>query len=189
MKCLAYVFLLIFATGLDFECVTGNAANAVNAPWPTDDIPSGIENRGLVCVALAVYAEARGESYFGQALVANVIINRQALLPYGSDACDVINIPGQFEGMDKWGYPRHPWLEERHAWDVALEVATVVATGDYYIPPPCQAATYFRARDTPIGTLPAWGDLTYLCSVEHHEFFTVPNFQPSTLAATTGGMP
>lgn len=187
MKCFAYCFLLIFATGLDFECVTSNAANA---PWPTDDIPEGIENRGLVCVALAVYAEARGESYFGQALVANVIVNRQSLLPYGSDACDVINIPGQFEGIDKWGYPRHPWLEERHAWDVALEVATVVMTGDYYIPPPCQAATYFRVRDSPADSkkIPRWGELTYLCTVENHEFFTVPHFQP-TYAATTGGTP
>ncbi len=184
MKSFLYAFLLIATSGLDFDVTPSNAANQ---PWPDDDIPHGIENRGITCIALAVYAEARGESYFGQALVANVIVNRQALLPYGADACDVINIPGQFEGMDKWPYPRHPWLQDRRAWDLALEVATVVVTGDYYIPPPCQTATYFRVRATPANALPKWGSLTYLCSMENHEFFT--DLQQPSLAATTGKLP
>lgn len=152
-----------FAAGLDF------------GPDPTDRaelVPSGIENRGMTCVALAVYAEARSESWFGQALVAQVIVNRQALLPYGADACDVVMAPGQFEGMERWSYPRHPWTDDPVAWAHALDVANAVITGDYAIPSPCTNVTSFKARSEP----PAerWGNLVLTCTVEHHDFYSIP---------------
>lgn len=176
------LWFLFLASGVDYDVVT------IRHPAPQfagDDIPHGVENRGLVCTALAVYAEARGESWFGQALVAQVVVNRQAALGPGADACDVISQPGQFQWNDTWAYPRTPWLEDRIAWDMALDVATAVTSGDYYVPPPCQVATHFRTRAS---TAPAWTDLKLLCTVGGHDFYVAPTVVPNLTAATATGL-
>ena len=176
------VWFLFLAVGVDYDSLT---IKHPPAAYAGDDIPRGVENRGLVCTALAVYAEARGESWFGQALVAQVVVNRELALGADSDACDVINQPGQFAGIEQWPYPRQPWREDRHAWDMALDVATAVITRDFYVPPPCQRATNFRARDTP-----GWSDLTLICTVGGHDFYApaLPaDLPPSLTAATATG--
>lgn len=48
-----------------------------------------------LCLALAIYSEARGEGLKGQIAVANVIINRSMSRPI----CDVIYAPGQFQNI------------------------------------------------------------------------------------------
>jgi hypothetical protein len=163
--------LCIFLVGFDF------------GPLPVDQkelVPEGVENRGLTCTAMAVYYEARGESWFGQALVAKTVLNRQQELPYGSDACDVVLEPGQFEGVEKVPYPRRPWRDEPVAWAHALEVATVVMTGDYNIPFPCTGVDHFKVRSEP--PLERWGTLVLTCTVGGHDFYAAA---PSTGATAT----
>lgn len=47
------------------------------------------------CIAQAIYAEARGESFDGKRAVAHVIINRSEKL--GKNPCVIIKQPGQFK--------------------------------------------------------------------------------------------
>jgi len=50
----------------------------------------------LLCLATAVFFEARGEPIDGKELVANVIINRVEHPSYPDTVCDVVNQPKQF---------------------------------------------------------------------------------------------
>ena len=50
------------------------------------------------CVALVVFSEARSQSYLGQALVAQVVVNRAIQADQG--LCDVATAPDQFHGVD-----------------------------------------------------------------------------------------
>lgn len=50
----------------------------------------------IVCIAQAVYGEARGEKELGQRAVAHVIINRTKSGRFASIPCAVINQRGQF---------------------------------------------------------------------------------------------
>jgi len=52
----------------------------------------------LMCIALAIYFEARGESSLGQWAVGNVVLNRIRDPRYPSDACAVVK-QGPFLNM------------------------------------------------------------------------------------------
>lgn len=116
------------------------------------------------CLALVVFSEARGESYLGQALVAQVVINRARRDDTG--VCDVAMAPGQFHGLRDWPYPRRPAEIDAEAWRIAREVADAVIEGDY-VPAPevCAKATSFST-----GAPPAAG-LVEVCRVDGHVFF------------------
>jgi spore germination cell wall hydrolase CwlJ-like protein len=117
-----------------------------------------------VCVALAVYGEARGESFHGKALVARVIQNRARLL--NKSLCDVVSASRQFQGIDA---QREPWADDPPAWTDAMLVADSVIVGDYYIPEPyCARATHFWKSSEP---MPAWAvDMETRCVVGAHTF-------------------
>ena len=50
----------------------------------------------LLCLATAVFFEARGEPIDGKELVANVILNRVEHPSYPDTVCEVVNQPKQF---------------------------------------------------------------------------------------------
>lgn len=157
--------------------ITGMDAPANEAPLI--HAPNELEAIGATCVALAVFAVSRGDSYFKQAVVAKSILNAQAGLPFGSDACDVIaDIPQ----VRDWVFPRQPWQLDNNGWLKAVEVAQVVMSGDYYIPPPCLLSDSFAAAGL---AAPAGKEL--VCEVEGLAFYS-----PVDALATwqaTGGTP
>lgn len=53
----------------------------------------------IVCVALAIYFEARGESNLGQWAVGRVVFNRVLDPRYPSDACSVVKQGPWFAGL------------------------------------------------------------------------------------------
>lgn len=85
------------------------------------------------CLAEAVFAEARGEPYAGQVLVAAVVKNRVLDQKFSGDFCSVIKEPYQFSFVDE--VTQHQ-LERRienepEAWEMAQEVAySVFFSGD-----------------------------------------------------------
>lgn len=164
---------LIFALAL---LVTGIDTPAQDIT--TIESSSEMEAIGTTCVALAVFASARGRSYFTQALIAHAVLNRQSSLPSGSDACDAIeSIPA----IRAWPFPRDPWRIDNSGWLKAVEVAQVVMSGDYYIPPPCFGADAFGLAGgaIPAGKAPA-------CEVEGLAFYSPVDALAQTLL-TTGG--
>lgn len=119
------------------------------------------------CLALVVFSEARGESYLGQAAVAQVVINRAK--EAGDGICEVAMKPGQFHGLERWPYPRRPAEIDEKAWEKAREVAAAVIEGDYIVQPPaCASATYFfRGSDS----RESWArDLIEVCRIDSHVF-------------------
>ena len=110
--------------------------------------PAMLADAGRICVALAVWGEARGEGYDGQAAVATVIVNRlRAARADGQDVdlCDVVLAPGQFLAVEAMPLPRMPWVRDPNGWNAALQVTDDVLSGSYQITPPaCAAATSFH---------------------------------------------
>lgn len=67
----------------------------------------GAVSHEMRCLAEAVWVEARGENVKGQALVADVIINRTKAKGFPSTYCKVIAQPGQFPWWNKDYHFRH----------------------------------------------------------------------------------
>lgn len=89
----------------------------------------------LLCLALNVYHEARGEMIPGQYAVALVTMNRAKGDP--ARVCPVVTKPKQFSWtIDKleqvkngWRLKRSGLPKETHAWDRAVVIARMVLTG------------------------------------------------------------
>ena len=113
------------------------------------------------CVALAVYSEARGEPIEGQIAVAEVVYQR-------GEPCDVIQQPGQFEGVERMPYPREPWVRDPHGWRIALAAAWIAQ--ERLWPTACAGSTHFYAHDK---VSPAWAGEP--CVISQHTFTTASN--------------
>ena len=119
------------------------------------------------CLALAIYAEARGESWLGQALVAQTVLNRTLDPRWPADVCGVVQQSWQFEGVHRWPVPREPGSDDERAWRMALDVAYAVMTGDYDVVT-CREATHFYAASI---DPPSWAeDASEVCEVGGHVF-------------------
>lgn len=99
-----------------------------SAPRTLKDLVAGFVNRGdqdeeQLCLAKAIYFEARGESLEGQLAVAEVVLNRAASGRYPPTICRVVTQPWQFSFI-RGG--RFPSLNSNSAaWHTALAVADV----------------------------------------------------------------
>lgn len=119
---------------------------------PAQGVSGGVDaNHGEACIALGVFATARGASWFEQALVARSILN--AATDQGGDACLVAET---LPALSRWAFPRNPEALDPIAWRTALDVAHSVASGDYYIPQPCDQVIGVVGADRfiPDGTAP-----------------------------------
>jgi len=67
---------------------------------PTATDAHRAELTDVECLALTIYFEARGESAIGQAVVAQLVVNRMAHPAYQDTACGVIKQRRQFEWID-----------------------------------------------------------------------------------------
>lgn len=119
------------------------------------------------CLALVVFSEARGESWLGQAAVAQVVINRAK--DAGEGVCDIAMAPRQFHGLDDWPYPRRPKEIDATAWAMARQVSDAVLEEDYSVQPPaCADARYFYRSSA---ELPGWAvKLRKVCEIGNHTF-------------------
>lgn len=77
----------------------------------------------MLCLAMAIYHEARSEPLAGQVAVAMVIMNRVESKRFPDDVCSVVTQPGQFSFV--WAPPR-----DMRAWDQAVMIADRVLAGD-----------------------------------------------------------
>ncbi|MBL8473934.1 MAG: cell wall hydrolase [Rhodocyclaceae bacterium] len=94
----------------------------------------------LVCLALTIHAEARGEPREGKIAVASVVLNR--VDHNDSDVCTEVVKPGQFPWARRTlrktrdGYAlMQKALPSGTNWDSALELAGAVLAGDVAVMP------------------------------------------------------
>lgn len=127
----------LLATGID-----------VRAQDITTEPDVALEGVGVTCIALTIFAEAPTGSWLEQALIARAILNRQAELPLGADACDVVQQPGYSAALEAWTYPRKPFDIDARAWQQAIDVTLTVIADDYDFPSACIGATQFTSAST-----------------------------------------
>lgn len=135
-----------------------------------EDEPSPSCPPAQACLALAIYAEARGESWLGQALVGQTALNRALDRRWPDDICGVVGQRWQFTGVHRWPIPREP--ADARAWEMAMQVAYAVMTGDYDVVA-CRGATHFYAVDAAETWTPDWldgMDVAAECRVGGHVF-------------------
>lgn len=129
-------------------------------------LPAGaaaaVSERDLHCVALAVYHEARGESFAGQLAVAHVVLNRAASGRFGSTKpCAVVAQRLQFAALRQCAALRAfgardgreegcPLIRDRQAWNRSRTVARVAL--EDRDSDPTMGATYFDQA----GAVPPW---------------------------------
>ena len=93
----------------------------------------------IVCLALNIYFEARGESDLGKRAVAYVTVNRTT---NNNEICKVIQAPGQFS----WLPAKRPVTDSR-AFQDAKRLAKEVIEDSDRSNDPTNGATYFHNED------------------------------------------
>ena len=129
-------------------------ANQPVAPQSLEPEELKVSDRERWCMATAIYFEARGESYRGQAAVAQVVMNRTKDHRYPDTICGVV-----FQNQHKRNACQFSFacdgipevVNERKPWEQAEEIAIKVTSGELYLAEVGDAthyhATYVR---------PAW---------------------------------
>jgi len=121
-------------------------------------------SRDLLCLAQAIYFEARGEPLAGQLAVGAVVINRTTSGRYPSDYCSVVTQRGQFSFVRGGRIPSPD--ESSPAWTRARALAQIAhqdlwqsAAGD---------ALFFHARYVN----PGWARTKVkLAAIDSHVFY------------------
>jgi len=86
-------------------------------------VDSGNQDDEQLCLAKAVYFEARGESLEGQLAVAEVVLNRASSGRYPSTICGVITQPAQFSFIRRGRFPAVRMSSD--CWRKALAIADI----------------------------------------------------------------
>lgn len=89
--------------------------------------PAGELNSAGICLAKAVYFEARGESLEGQLAVAKVVLNRAASGSYPGEVCGVVTQKSQFSFVRRGRLPRAD--ESSESWRRAVAIAHIARNG------------------------------------------------------------
>lgn len=83
----------------------------------------GNQDEEELCLAKAVYFEARGESLEGQLAVAEVVLNRAASGKYPPTICSVVTQPAQFSFIRRGRFPKVDTNDD--CWRKALAIADI----------------------------------------------------------------
>lgn len=94
----------------------------------------------IECVAKTVYGEARGESEFGQVLVAFSIVSRTLDPRWPDNACEVVRQKGQYAG-----YWAAKVTKDKKSYEKSLEVARLVSLEYPYSPEILREILYFTS--------------------------------------------
>ena len=107
--------------------VTADTTTTDATPATTTTTPATPTTRDLVCLAMNIYHEGRGESVKGQAAIAAVTMNRVRSGRYPDRVCEVVWQRKQFS----WTLlpPRYYTIRDGRAWQRAMVVAELFLKG------------------------------------------------------------
>lgn len=118
----------------------------------------------MICLALNVYHEARGETTVGQAYVAQVTMNRADDDP--SKVCKVVYAPNQFSWTRNKKLRRKLPGRTEFAWVKAKAIAKVALSGGYK--GVVKGATFYHSKSVS----PEWADdMKLVAAVGNHIFY------------------
>jgi spore germination cell wall hydrolase CwlJ-like protein len=139
----------------DYEIAPADLAVMVRQTNPT-----GLESDAeRLCLARAVYFEARGEPLEGQLAVAQAIINRTQLAQYPGTICGVVAQPGQFT------YRHGQAVRPGQAWEQAKAIAEIAHASLW--PEVAPEAISFHA----VSVRPLWRDKVRVAQIGRHVFY------------------
>jgi len=116
----------------------------------------------IMCMALNIYNEARGEPLAGQYAVAQVTMNRVEDPRWANTVCGVVYQPAQFS----WTLKRFT-VRDGTALDEAIRIATNVVTDKYHYQPITCADHYYN----PSVVNPSWAkNMTVEVTIGNHIF-------------------
>ena len=125
----------------------------------------------LLCLALNVYFEARGEeSIAGKIAVAEVTLNRVASQDYPNTICEVVLQENQNGCSFSWWCDKKSDVPaERYAFQESKALARMMIKDGEYISVVGKDVTHYHAKSVN----PYWSDsLSYKTSVGNHIFYT-----------------
>lgn len=76
---------------------------------------------GVLCLAMTIFHESRGEPDFGQKLVAEIVMSRVKSDKFPDNICDVVTERRQFSYLTKNNYLKMP--DDNEAWEKAMSLA------------------------------------------------------------------
>lgn len=109
---------------------------ALNSSYPAAD---QLPRQQLMCLATAVYHEARGEPTEGQSAVAHVVLNRVKSNRYPNTICEVVYQSNQFSYISL-ASPDY----SSEAWSLAVEEAVFAYIG--FTEDPTHGALFYYAH-------------------------------------------
>jgi spore germination cell wall hydrolase CwlJ-like protein len=124
-----------------------------------------------MCLALALYHEARGESLQAQLMVAKVIVNRVESKRWPSTLCDVVMQDRQFSFVRKG---KVPTPKDQEAWDKSKNLAEEILKNPSILP--YSDADHYHT----VNVRPIWRSKLYrIVRVDQHVFYSYA--QPETV--------
>lgn len=128
----------------------------------------------VVCLALNMYHEGRGEGPVGQIAIGQVVLNRSAKSPLGrKDVCSIVHEGGP---IPKWKCQftwycdgRSDTPQNRRAWFISLTLSRALLDGRVGLPSLMGANCYYAiTRKRP----PAWAtDGNFKSQIGKHRFY------------------
>jgi N-acetylmuramoyl-L-alanine amidase len=128
----------------------------------------------IMCMALAIYHEARGEPVEGQHAVGHVILNRVASVDYPSTVCDVVkqgrywrHVPLRHQcQFSFWCDGKPEVIKDKQAFGSAVILSLGIMNN--WIPDPTDGATHYHAT----WVNPDWTlTMTPTTRVKNHIFY------------------
>ncbi len=95
------------------------------------------------CVAKAVYFEARGESYAGQAAVVQVVMNRAAHRAYPDKPCDVVKYRRNGVWHFSFWNKRDLTIRKEDRYNLALSITKCVIDRECSVPAIGDSTVYY----------------------------------------------
>jgi spore germination cell wall hydrolase CwlJ-like protein len=128
----------------------GNPSNPIVLEDINPNVKKMSNAQDLVCLAMNIYYESRGEYSIGQMAVASVTINRLYTNRWGDDLCDVVwyksKVRKRWIGQFSWTVDRNSKIpSDKDAWEKAQEIALDVWNKNYDFVDPTNGATHFHA--------------------------------------------
>ncbi len=124
-----------------------------------------IISTALVCMALNIYWEARGQDLAGQLAVAQVTLNRVASKKYPDDVCAVVYQHKQFSWYSD-GESDIP--KDLPAWNTARLVASAALAGSGHVE--LEGVTHYHAEYVS----PYWSlEYDFVTQIQEHKFYRI----------------